>query len=63
MNRSNRFDVHRRAPQSRWAGTLHIAKAPTEFEARCEPCGYEGRVVNNHCPECCRFVAKPRGTI
>lgn len=56
----NRFVHHQRTPRSKWTGALRVVPPAVEYEAGCTACGYEGRIVAHHCPECCRFVAKPR---
>lgn len=57
----NRFDVARRAPKSRWTGTLRTAPM-ISFVARCEVCGPEVTVINHHCSKCSRHVVEPEKT-
>lgn len=57
----NLTKYHKRTPRSRWDGSLALHQQPEPFEARCDECGYEGSFTRTQCPECCRFVARPRG--
>lgn len=57
----NLTKYHKRTPRSKWDGSLRLARIPEPFEGRCDACGYEGHFMRTECPECCRFVARPRG--